>query len=93
MIKVRPENSMVSAMVKESMVSFNSAINDKNTFADQCNEISKGGFLGIVCNYFLENMEKIVDYSSDFRISTELQFEPQNRYGSVNKDLERLNDA
>ena len=92
MIKVRPENSMVSAMVKESMVSFNSALHHKNTFAEQCMEISKGGFLGIVCNYFLENMDKIVDYTSEFEISTQLQFEPQNRYGSVNKDEETPHD-
>ena len=92
MIKVRPENSMVSAMVKESMVSFNSALHHKNTFAEQCMEISQGGFLGIVCNYFLENMDKIVDYTSEFEISTQLQFEPQNRYGSVNKDEETPHD-
>lgn len=79
MLKVRPEDSFISSMVKESSINFNNSISGKHTFKDQCHEISKSGFVGIVCNYFLENIDKITDFANDFKIASILHLDPQNR--------------
>ena len=79
MLKVRPEDSFISSMVKESSINFNNSISGKHTFKDQCLEISKSGFVGIVCNYFLENIDGICDFANDFKIASVLHLDPQNR--------------
>jgi len=85
MIKIRPEDSLISSMVKESIISFNKAV-DGVGFETQCENISKSGFVGIICNYFLNNIDAISDFREDFKISKTLILDPQNRVSTNYKE-------
>ena len=85
MIKVRPEDSLISSMVKESIISFNKAV-DGVGFETQCQNISKSGFVGVICNYFLNNKDAISDFREDFVISKTLMLDPQNRLSTNYKE-------
>ncbi len=87
MIKIRPEDSLISSMVKESIISFNRAVNGDG-FETQCKNIAKSGFVGIIANYFLDNIDAISDFSKPFKISKSLILDPQNRLSTNYKEKE-----
>ena len=64
MIKVRPQNSMVDMMVNESCTLLNLNLKNGGSFNYACNAVGKNGFVGVVCNYFKQNMDdRIPDFA------------------------------
>ena len=80
MIKVRPQNSMVDMMVNESTAFLNLNLKNGGDFNHACNSVGKSGFVGVVCNYFKENLKDIVDNQT--KECPDLQIDPYHRLKS-----------
>jgi|TARA_B110000444_G_scaffold247548_1_gene270325 hypothetical protein len=87
-IKIKPEDSTISTLVKESIISFNKAI-EIGDFIKHTKDLSKSGFVGVICNYIVDNLDKISDFREDFKVAPNLFLDPQNRLSenSTEKDF------
>lgn len=80
LIKIRPQNSMIDMMANESAALLNLNLKNGGTFNHACNTIGKSGFVGIVCNYFKENIDDIVN--NQHGNCPDLQLDPHYRLKS-----------
>ena len=91
MIKVRPQNSMVDMMVNESCTLLNLNLKNGGSFNYACNAGGKNGFGGVVCNYFKQNMDEVINNPK--MPCPDLQLDPHYRLKTTNqKTLEVFDD-
>lgn len=85
MIKVRPQNSLIDMMVKESNAFLNWGLKNGGSFDHACNLVGKSGFVGIVCNFFKENINEVTN--NEKMVCPDLQLDPHFRVKSSNVEV------
>lgn len=91
MIKIRPQNSMIDMMANESAALLNLNLKNGGEFNYACNSIGKSGFVGLVCNYFKENINDIIN--NQHRSCPDLQLDPHYRLKSKDSNTVEVINA